>query len=83
MNFINFIFSDFLGQNVPIPQYQNVSQRAVCPNTPNLVYYSHILPNICFPEKYRHVIAQESKKVRVIYILKKKLSSISYSTYTL
>ena len=36
MNFINFIFSDFLGQNVPIPQYQNVSLRAVCPNTPNL-----------------------------------------------
>ena len=36
MNFINFIFSDFLGQNNPIPQYQNMSQRAVCPNTPNL-----------------------------------------------
>ena len=36
MSFINFIFSDFLGQNVLIPQYQNVSQRAACPNTPNL-----------------------------------------------
>ena len=36
MNFISFIFSDFLRQNVPIPQYQNVSQRAVCSNTPNL-----------------------------------------------